>query len=408
MLCPTFAPPETSEASVATTICTVAARDKLKVRREPYWSRITSGCQLGYRKMSASTPGTWIAKRREQETGHRDKRSLGDFADLPASQRYDAAKKAAEEWFAHLGRGGTAEAVTVKTACTNYVQHVRDMRGDRPANDLDMRFKRWVYQDALARVELGKLTKPKMETWRKSLAKTPVVVNRDKRAEPLTRPRTASSVNRDISALRAALNYAHDAGQATSDMAWRVALRPAKNADGRRDVYLDQEERKSLVYKAPADLALLLRGLSLVPLRPGALAALTTGNFDKRLGVLTIGKDKAGKDRRIKLPAATSAFFAEQAKNKLPTAPLFAQTGGKAWNKDDWKRPIKEAAAGAKLPPNTTAYALRHSVITDLVTGGLDLLTVAQLSGTSVVMIERHYGHLRADHAAAALASLAI
>jgi transposase len=32
------------------------------------------------------------------------------------------------------------------------------------------------------------------------------------------------------------------------------------------------------------------------------------------------------------------------------------------------------------------------------VTGGPDLLTVA-LSGTSVAMIERHYGHLGAEHA---------
>jgi len=393
---------------MATTISTVAARDKLKVRREPYWTRISAGCQLGYRKMSAATPGTWIAKYRDTETGHRDKRSLGAFTELAASLRYDAAKRAAEEWFVHLGKGGTAEAVTVKVACKNYVKHVRDTRGDRPADDLEMRFKRWVYSDALAGTELGKLTKTKVEAWRKALAKTPVVINRDKRAEPVTRPRAASSVNRDISALRAALNYAHDAGQVTTDLAWRVALRPAKNADGRRDAYLDMAQRKALAAKAAPDLALLLRGLSLVPLRPGALAALTAGSFDKRLGVLTIGKDKAGKDRRIKLPEATAAFFAEQAENKLPKAPLFAQASGRSWNKDDWKGPIKEAAASADLAPTTTAYTLRHSVITDLVTGGLDLLTVAQLSGTSVVMIERHYGHLRADHAAAALAALAI
>lgn len=393
---------------MATTITTVAARDKLKVRHEPYWSRISSGCQLGYRKMSVSTPGTWIAKYRDAETGQRDKRSLGDFADLTGALRYDAAKRAAEEWFTHLGKGGSSEAVTVKAACENYVKHVRDSRGDRPADDLKMRFKRWVDDDAIGRLDLGKLAKTKVEAWRKALAKTPVVVNRDKRAEPITRPRSASSVNRDISALRAALNYAHDAGQVTTDMAWRVALRPAKNADGRRDVYLDLAERRALADKAPAHFALLLRGLSLVPLRPGALAALTAGHFDKRLGVLTIGQDKAGKDRRIKLPESTQAFFAKQAKDKLPTAPLFAQADGKAWNKDDWKRPIKEAAAAAGLAPSTTAYALRHSVITDLVTGGLDLLTVAQLSGTSVVMIERHYGHLRADHAAAALAALAL
>jgi site-specific recombinase XerD len=56
----------------------------------------------------------------------------------------------------------------------------------------------------------------------------------------------------------------------------------------------------------------------------------------------------------------------------------------------------------------TSAYALRHSTITDLVTGGLDLMTVAQVSGTSVVMIERHYAHLQSDRAAAALAGLVL
>ena len=51
---------------------------------------------------------------------------------------------------------------------------------------------------------------------------------------------------------------------------------------------------------------------------------------------------------------------------------------------------------------------MRHSVITDLVTNGLYPLTVAQLSGTSVVMIEKHFGHHRANYAAKALAGLAL
>lgn len=70
--------------------------------------------------------------------------------------------------------------------------------------------------------------------------------------------------------------------------------------------------------------------------------------------------------------------------------------------------PIKEAARAADLPDSTTAYAMRHSTLTNLVTGGLDLLSVAQISGTSVAMIERHYGHLNADRAAAALAGLTL
>jgi len=96
-------------------------------------------------------------------------------------------------------------------------------------------------------------------------------------------------------------------------------------------------------------LTLYLRGLSLVPLRPGALAALTVANLDKQLGVLTVGKDKAGRDRRIKLPAATSAFFAEHAKNKLPGAPLIARADGKPWDKDAWKKPIRANRESSQL-----------------------------------------------------------
>jgi integrase len=157
---------------------------------------------------------------------------------------------------------------------------------------------------------------------------------------------------------------------------------------------------------APEDLANLLRGLSLVPLRPGALAALTVASYDKRLKTLTIGKDKAGKDRKIALPDATADFFAALCKDKLPGAPLFSRANGKAWDKDAWKDRVKDAVSAAKLPEGVTSYAIRHSVITDLIHSGLDTLTVAQLSGTSVLMIEKHYGHLTRDHARDALARL--
>ena len=80
------------------------------------------------------------------------------------------------------------------------------------------------------------------------------------------------------------------------------------------------------------------------------------------------------------------------------------------------RRPLPPApryTVRAVCPPvvghaGVVAYTLRHSTITDLVQGGLDLLTVAQVSGTSVAMIEKHYGHLQRDRAAAALAGLAL
>jgi site-specific recombinase XerD len=126
------------------------------------------------------------------------------------------------------------------------------------------------------------------------------------------------------------------------------------------------------------------------------------------LKTLTVGKDKTGQDRKIALPDSTAAFFADHSKNKLPTAPLLSRDNGKAWDKDAWKKPVKAAVVAAKLPPEVTAYALRHSTITDLVHGGLDAMTVAQLSGTSVLMIDKHYGHLTREHSRDALARLSL
>ena len=121
-----------------------------------------------------------------------------------------------------------------------------------------------------------------------------------------------------------------------------------------------------------------------------------------------IGKDKHGKDRKIGLPEATASFFAELAKGKIAGAPLLARSNGLAWDKDSWKGPVKAAVKAAGLPEAVTSYTMRHSVITDLIHAGTDTLTVAQLAGTSVLMIEKHYGHLTRDHARDALARLAL
>lgn len=110
----------------------------------------------------------------------------------------------------------------------------------------------------------------------------------------------------------------------------------------------------------------------------------------------------------IKLPPQCAAILDSAAEGKAGGDPLFTREDGVAWNKDSWYAPIKAAVKAAGLPSSATAYTLRHSVISDLVHGGLDLLTVAQISGTSVAMIEKHYGHLRESIAEPALAGLAL
>ena len=207
--------------------------------------------------------------------------------------------------------------------------------------------------------------------------------------------------------VRAALRRVLVPGAPNTEAAWQEALLPQKQADGQRTLYLDRDERKRLVEAAEGDAGVFLRALCLLPLRPGALAALTAGQFDKRTRTLVIGKDKAGGDRRITLPAVTADFIAAQAKSKLPAAFLFSQAGA-MWQRHGWADAIKAAAQVAKLPDAVCAYSLRHSTITDLVIGGLPLLTVAQISGTSVQMVERHYGHMVGGAAEQALAGLAL
>lgn len=377
----------------------VANREKLKPRREPYWHRLEQGRHLGYRPAPDRAAGSWIAKFYDADTQQKRHHALGDFADRTPNERFAAARKRAQEWFEHLSLGGAPKVQTVAEACRAYA-------ADKP--DAEARFKRQVYGHRIARVALHKLTEAQVAAWRAHLEALPALVTRHKGADQVTRPRAPASINRDMADFRAALNLALKHHHAVGDLAWREALKPLKNAGKRRNVYLDRDQRRALLAALPDDLRAFAHGLCLLPLRPGALAALTAGDFDARRSELVIARDKAGAGRRILLPAETAALLKAQVRSKLPAAPLFTQASGRAWSKDYWKRPFKDAAREAGLPEDATAYTLRHSTITDLVAGGLDLLTIAQISGTSVAMIEAHYGHLRQALAAQALAGLAL
>lgn len=377
---------------------TVKERDKLKPQREPHWQKLASRQHLGFRPSTAGKGGTWIARFYDPESGKKPIRSLGDYGHLPPSERFTAASKEAREWFAHLSGGGASDPITFRQACERYAV-------DRP--DAAARFARYVYGDPIAKVMLHKLTDKQVREWRKRLEARPALVSRTKGGKTTTRPRSAATVNRDMVCVRAALNLAMDQGEILSAVSWRKALQPAE-AKGRRNLYLDRTQRRALLDSLPEDAKAFAHGLCLLPLRPGALAQLCVRDFDPKTATLTIEKDKAGNGRRILLPPETAAMLKQQVRSKLPAAPIFTRADGKVWDKDAWKGPIKAAVVAAKLPESATAYTLRHSTITDLVAAGLDLLTVAQVSGTSVAMIERHYGHLQRDKAAAALAGLAL
>lgn len=386
---------------MALDLSNVGKRDELAKRREPHWQRLHAGCFIGFRPSKGGGKGTWIARAYDADCGKYRLKALGDFGGLPGNEIFRAAKKAAEAFAELVETGGQVQAKieTVADACREYA---------KGRSEAEKRFERHVYDDPIAKVKLDKLRRRHVAEWRKRLEEKPALVSRHKKGAPVVRDRAASTVKRDMVVLRAALRKVLSPGAPNSEAAWQEALKANSNSDGRRTLYLDRNQRRQLLAKIDAEAEPFVRALCLLPLRPGALAALTAGDFDKRTSELTIGKDKTGKARRIQLPAEAAALLAAQAKNKLPAAALFMRANGRAWDKNSWKVPVKAAVMAAGLPSDASAYTLRHSTITDLVSAGLPLLTIAQISGTSAEMIERHYGHLASDAAVKALGELAL
>lgn len=386
---------------MATDLSKVGKREELKPNREPYWQRLRTGCFLGFRPSKRGGKGTWIARAYDEDSGKYKVKSLGDYGTLPGNEMFAAAKRDAEALAVLVEAGGEVRAKieTVADACREYAK-------TRP--EAEKRFGRYVYRDPVAKVKLAKVRRRHLKEWRDRLEAQPALVTRNKGGDKRTRLRAPSTVNRDMAVFRAALGKVLSPGAPNSEAAWQEALQAHRNADGRRTLYLDREQRRALVETVVGEAAPFARAMCLLPLRPGALAALVVGDFDKRTAELTIGKDKTGKPRRIQLPADAAKLFTTQIANKLPTAPLFMRNNGKAWNKNSWKLPIGAAVIAAGLPIGASAYTLRHSTITDLVSAGLPLLTIAQISGTSAEMIEQHYGHLASNAATEALGKLAL
>lgn len=355
-------------------------RKALAARREPYWGApVETGLFLGFRRLEYG--GNWIARLR-MEGGNQRYQSLGHEGGLD----YDAAKKSARSWAASLRAGVDNSSVrTVSDACRNYVEDRRSEVGDANANDADSRFSRTVYGKPIGGVRLEQLRTAHIKNWRSSLDLKP------------------ASMNRTLSTLKAALNFAVASRYVDSGRSIEWDSVKLAKVTGTRDLYLDRDQRQLLLEKLEPWAHDFVRALSMLPIRPGALAKLQVKDFDKKAKLLTIPSDKAGAGRSIALTKSLVQFFVKNAASKQMSAPLLSYQDGTFWNKERWKQPIKRAAKLAELSQDSCAYTFRHSVITDLVVGGLDLLTVAKLAGTSLLMIDKYYGKLQQQRAVDAL-----
>jgi integrase len=356
----------------------------LAARREPYWGApIAQGQHVGFRKISADA-GTWIARYRA-EGGVQEYRSLGSATDQFG---FDQAKTAAIAWFKLKEAGISGAVTTVADACREYVTDRRREKGEATAHDAQMRFERTVDDNPLGAIHLAKLRTAHLKAWREGLKLSP------------------ASSNRTLVALKAALNLAvaNRCVPADREIEWR-SVKPLKGASRRRDLYLDLEQRRSLLASCEGAIRDLIEAVMVTGARAGELTHATRRQFDARTGSITL-TGKTG-TRTIPLSPPAVALFTRLSKSKLPNALLLVRDDGKPWAHSDWDELVRGAATQAKLPAGVCLYTLRHSFVTTALTAGMSTLDVARLAGTSLTMIEKHYGHLVSSAARERLALVA-
>jgi len=370
----------------------VGVRTRLAPRDEPYWAiPLATNQSLGFRKTGpvGSDEGSWIARRRK-ENGNSGTHALGRVS---ASFGFTEARKAAFDYFAAVERGLSGDGKTVEDACKAYVEDRRTEKSEACAHDAEMRFKRVVYGTDFGRRRLDRLRTAHIKAWRNALVP---VVNEDDRDDQAQRDgerRAKSSANRTLTTLKAALNFAvaNRYVTAAAGVEW-TSVKPYTDAGKRRDLFLDLAQRRALLANSSGAVRDLIEGVMVTGSRAGELTGATRSQFDSRTKSITL-KGKTG-SRTVPLSATAVKLFERLAQSKLPLARLFVRDDGKPWQHSDWDELVRAAAEAAKLPKGVCLYVLRHSWITQAVSDGLSILDVARLTGTSVMMIERHYGHL--------------
>lgn len=377
---------------MANAIDSKTKRDKLTPRREPYWSPLQKGAAVGFRKLENGT-GTWIARWRDDD-GRQKYRALGEF------EKFDDAAKAARTWVDSCEQGAKTGVTTVREVCEDYVKALKAEGRAATAKDAEGRFTRLVYGEPIAKLPIDKLRATSVSKWLNGQ------IEDDEDADDEDVRRSKDSANRNLATLKAALNRALQQRLVATDAGWATVQKFPKVGARRKDAFLGMEQRRALLAACPDDLALFVKAALLTGARPGELAALSAGDFDRQLGALTL-TGKTGR-RTVAISSAAVAFFIEASKDKLPAAPMLSTAYGQRWNKDNWKKVFKDAVAAAKLSDAVVMYALRHTAVSEMILAGMDSFIVAKLAGTSVAMIEANYGHLRHDVVTAKLDRVAM
>ena len=351
-------------------------REKLKPRREPYWHKLQIGGYLGYRRTKYG--GTWLARCRTKNSKQQYE-SFGELSEYPDGERFDEAQKLCWDWFKSLG-AKTGAAYTVNDAIDDYVNHIEINNSPASAKDIRQRLAKHA-KPKLGDIRITKLTMSDVSSWRDSL------VRLSDDSEDVRKSKDGA--NRLLSMLKAGLNLAYRKDIVGSDKAWR-RVSAFKDVGTARKIFLTNKQAESLLKATNDSFHNLVKSALFTGARYGELANAKVEDFDHQQNVLRLNGKTGPRD--CYLSTETVKHLTSLIKDKLPGAYLHLKDCGNKWGKAHQQRPMREAIKKAKLSSDTTFYALRHTHISRALLAGVNAQVIAENCGTSVRMIEKHYG----------------
>ena len=351
-------------------IDTSAKRLRLKLRREPYWHQISKGKFLGYRRTSSG--GSWVARMRGEDSKQR-------YHALRDDIEFEDALKAANEWMESIG-GVENHRYTLRNAVDDYVKHLEINNSKQSSHDVKLRLNKHI-NSHLFSTELSVLTTAQLKRLHNGMVKTDGDDEEERKSK--------DSANRVLAQLKAALNLAYRDGRVASDTEWnRVSA--FKNVTSSRKLFLTDKQVKTLLKSTKGGFHQLVKVGVLTGARYGELVKVKVKDVDLKDGTIEL-TGKTG-HRICYLSDDAVKFLKGVCKDRLPEAHLLVKDDGNSWGKSHHLRAMRDAVKKAKLPRECVFYSLRHYHISKALLSGMPMQVVAENTGTSVRMIEKHYG----------------
>jgi len=392
------------------------ARDKLKPRARPYFRALTPGVHLGYRrrrKGSKDKGGMWLVRRYigldANGVGRYREKNLGladDFREADGKRilTFEQAQKLAFEWSDKNDAGQEAPTgpLTVAKAVQRYLTNLEHQ--GRSTADAEIRAELHILP-SLGSELVERLSTERLQRWLAEIAKMPPRVRRKKfdtaprykmvPEDAESKRRRRSTANRVLTILKAALNYAFDAGHAKSNTAWGRRLKPFRQVDAARQRFLSVNEARRLVNASGQDFRKLVQAALVTGARYSELTLLKVQDFSADSDTVAILQSKGGKPRHVHLTEEGTRFFEQLTVGRAGDEIMLTKADGTAWGRSEQLRPMAAAVRAARIDPKISFHTTRHSYASLSVMAGVPLHVVARnLGHVDTRMVERHYGHL--------------